>query len=248
MPASADNRAWDADLQPNESQYPVYGDSSLTHSLAASQDHVFLRVERNQNFAQWGDYDTMELAAPSQQFTATTRQFHGLKTNLNAGRFTFMGYYGDNVQGFQRDTLAPDGTSGFYFLSRRVLVIGSENVFVEAEELNRPGTVLARESLQRTLDYEIDYDRGTILFKRPQARTDVSPDGIVLVRRIVVTYQYEGRDGAASAYGSRIRYALKRDSARESWVGATYQRENQGSRQFALYGADALLRLSAASR
>ena len=95
------------------------------------------------------------------------------------------------MQGFQRDTLAPDGTSGYYFLSHRPLVYGSENVVIEEQELARPGTVVASEAPQRGVDYEIDYDRGTLLFHQPVARTDAAPDGTVLTRQIVVTYQYE---------------------------------------------------------
>ena len=51
------------------------------------------------------------------------------------------------------------------------------------------------------MDYEIDYDRGTLLFHQPVARTDVAPDGTVLVRRIVVTYQYETGGSGTNVYG-----------------------------------------------
>ena len=80
----------------------------------------------------------------SQQLTATTRALHALKANYELrARWQATGFYGDNVQGFQRDTIAPDGTSGYYFLSHRPLVYGSENVVIEEEELARPGTVVA---------------------------------------------------------------------------------------------------------
>jgi hypothetical protein len=71
------------------------------------------------------------------------------KPITTSGNLQITGFYGNNIQGFQRDTLAPDGTSGYYFLSRRLLVEGSENVFVEVEELNRPGTIIERKQLNR---------------------------------------------------------------------------------------------------
>ncbi len=149
------------------------------------------------------------------------------------------GFYGNNVEGFQRDTIAPDGTSGYYFLSRRLLILGSESVFTELEELNRPGEVLQRNQLSRGADYEIDYDRGTLIFRRPILRTEVDAQGRILVRRIVVTYQYESSGGTSSIYGGRVQYYLARELNRESWIGATYLTEQQGVRDFELYGADA---------
>ncbi|MEP0871888.1 TonB-dependent receptor [Trichocoleus desertorum AS-A10] len=237
------------DTQFCEQNYPVYGDSSRVDNLTPSKDSLYLRVERSAkiagaapDYAMWGDYNTNEFSTKSQQFTAFTRQLHGFKANYNIGDLQVTGFYGNNVEGFQRDTIAPDGTSGYYFLSRRLLVPGSENVFIELEELNRPGTVLDRQSLNRGPDYDIDYDRGSVIFRKPILRTDISDEGEVLVRRIVVTYQYEGQ-GTSNIYGGRVQYHLDRTLNHESWLGATYLKENQGIRDFELYGADALINL-----
>jgi hypothetical protein len=231
------------DLQEDERVYPTYGDGSTTERLAQSQDKMYLRLERDRDYLMWGDYSTGEFAQRSQQFSAVTRQLHAFKGNYHLGALQVTGFYGDNVQGFQRDTIAPDGTGGYYFLSRRPLVIGSENVFIELEELNRPGTVIERAPQVRGLDYEIDYDRGALLFRRPILRTEVDLFGRVLVRRIVVTYQFESRGEGASVMGSRVQYHLSRKPDRESWLGATYLRESQGVRDFDLYGADTLISL-----
>jgi hypothetical protein len=232
------------DAQVCDQQYPVYGDSSSSIRVAQSQDSVFLRLERNQDFITWADYDTQELATTSQEFSALNRQLHGLKLNYNAGNLQFTGFYGDNVQGFQRDTIPPDGTSGYYFLSRRLLVAGTENVTVEIQEFDRPGTVLERKVLARGVDYDIDYDRGSLLFRQPLLRTDVdAKTGVTLVRQLVVTYQYENQQNA-NIYGGRVRYHFSKELNQESWLGATYFRENQGVRNFELYGADALIPLS----
>lgn len=224
---------------PNCEQYPVYGDSSTSERLARSQDSVFLRLERNRDYVMWGDYDTNEFSRPSQQFSGISRQLHGFKGNYNFGNLQVTALYGDNVQGFQRDTIAPDGTSGFYFLSRRLLLAGSEEVFIEVEELNRPGTVLDRQRLTRDIDYQIDYDRGTLLFKQPILRTDVSSTGEVLVRKIVTTYQFENSGENANIFAGRLQYNFSRELDKESWVAATYFKENQGVRHFELSSADA---------
>ena len=232
--------------QPCDNSYPAYGDSSTSTVITPSTDSVFLRLERTSpvpkagsDYVMWGDYNTEEFARRSQQFTATTRQLHGFKANYNIGKLALSGFYGNNVQGFQRDTIAPDGTSGYYFLSRRLLVAGSENVFVEVEELNRPGTVLDRKSLTRGADYEIDYDRGSLFFREPILRTDIGQNGETLVRRIVVTYQFDSPGSNNQIYAGRLQYNLSR-ADHESWIAATYVKENLGFRHFELYGADAL--------
>lgn len=228
--------------------YATYGDNSITDVTAPSTDNLFVRLERTSpvpgagsDYFMWGDYNTEEFSRSSQLFTATSRSLHGFKGNYNIGNLQLTALYGNNTEGFQRDTIAPDGTSGFYFLSRRLLVPGSEQVFLELEELNRPGTVLKREQLSRGADYEVDYDRGTLKFQRPILRTDVDDDGYVLVRRIVTTYQFEGDSSDTSTYGGRAQYTFSRNLDQESWVGATYFRENRGSQNFELYGADALV-------
>ncbi|TAE55936.1 MAG: TonB-dependent receptor [Nostocales cyanobacterium] len=236
-------------FQFNDQTYPVYGDSSTSTIVTPSQDSLFLRLERssktpgaNPDYFMWGDYNTEEFARTSQQFTAITRQLHGFKANYNIGNLEITGFYSANVEGFQRDTIAPDGTSGFYFLSQRILIPGSENIFVELEELNRPGTVVKRQALTRGIDYDIDYDRGTILFRNPILRTDIDEFGQILVRRIVATYQYDSRNSDGSIYGGRLQYNLSRGLT-ESWIGATYFQENQGLRDFELYGADTQISL-----
>jgi hypothetical protein len=251
-----------------EQQYPVYGDSSNVDYLTPSKDSVYLRFERTSpvpgaepDYVMWGDYNTQELTRASQLFSATTRALHGFKGNYNFGNLQLTAFYSPDVQGFQRDTIVPNGTSGYYFLSRRLLVEGSENIFIETEELNRPGTVIERRPLRRGPDYEIDYDRGTLLFRRPiQATkfnffgTDVIeprenvPEGAVgattLVQRIVVTYQHEGIEGDdTDIYGGRLQYNFSQEFGLESWIGATYLQEDQGTQDFELYGADFLVPL-----
>ncbi|MGB7084876.1 MAG: TonB-dependent receptor [Phormidesmis sp.] len=229
--------------------YPTYGDDSYTDVTAPSLDSLYLRFERNSpsnddgiDYAMWGDFNTEEFATAAQRFTATNRQLHGFKAHYNFGDFALTGLYANNVEGFQRDTIAPDGTSGTYFTSQRDLVPGSESVYLELEELERPGTVLERRQLFRSLDYQIDYDRGTIQFSDPVMRTEVDQFGQLLVRRIVTTYQYEDGD-STNLLAGRLQYDFNREQGQESWVGASILNESQGSRDFTLFGADARIAL-----
>jgi hypothetical protein len=226
-------------------RYPSYGDNSTQTFITPSRDNGYLRWERSPrqlnadpDYFMWGDYNTEELSRASQTFSAVGRSFHGFKGNYNIGKLQITGFYGKDVEGFQRDTIAPDGTRGFYFLSRRRLIPGSEQIFLETEELNRPGTVLERKSLVAGADYVIDYDRGTLLFQDPVLRTDVDQQGLVLTRRIVATYQFEDSGEATQVVGGRVQYNFSRKPEQASWLGGTYFREDRGAQAFELYGAD----------
>ena len=235
--------------------YPVYGDDSTMDVTTPSTDNLYLRLERTSpvegataDYVMWGDYNTEEFANSSQLFTSTSRQLHGFKLNYNLGDLAITGLYGDNIEGFQRDTIAPDGTSGLYFLSRRLVVSGSEQVYLETEELDRPGTVIQRERLYRSTDYDIDYDRGTLLFDDPVTQTAIGDFGEVLLRRIVVTYQFEGENTNTNILAGRLQYNFDRTLNQESWFGTSYLRENQGNRNFTLFGADAQISLGDSGR
>jgi len=232
-----------------EQQYPVYGDSSSYTTTAPSIDSVYARFEKTSpvpgaepDFVMWGDYDTNEFARGSQLYTATTRQLHGFKGNYNFGNLQVTALYSHtaNDQGLQRDTITPDGTSGDYYLSKRLLVPGSENVFIELEEINRPGTVRDRQLLARGADYDIDYDRGVVKFHRPILATALDPFGPTLVRRIVVTYENETANGDTNVYAGRVQYNFSQDFNRRAYAAGSYLRQDSSNRNYELYGGDFL--------
>jgi hypothetical protein len=238
------------DTQFCDQAYPVYGDSSQVDYLTPSIDNFYLRFQRDSevpgaepDYFMWGDYNTPEFARPSQQFTAITRQLHGFKGNYTFGNFQVTAMYANNLRPFQRDTLVPDGTSGFYFLSRRSILPGSEDIFIEVEELNRPGTVLSREPLTRGADYEIDYDRGTLIFRQPILATEADVFGEMLVRRIVATYQVDGVGVGGNLYAARLQYNLEPGTDTAGWAGFSVLLEDQGIQQFRLAGVDAQIPL-----
>ncbi|MGB0561624.1 MAG: hypothetical protein ACPGVO_07435 [Spirulinaceae cyanobacterium] len=234
-----------------EQDYPVYGDSSTVDYLTPSTDQVYVRLERTPNipgaepdYLMWGDYHTTEVARESQTFSAVTRQLHGFKGNYNIGNLQFTAFYSPDTQGFQRDTIAPDGTSGYYFLSQRPLIPGSESVFIEQESLEEPGLVTNRVRMSRGADYEIDADRGTILFRRPIQRLETQDDGTSLVQQIVVTYQFDGTNNSdTNIFSGRLQYNFSHDLNAASWAGVTYFKEDQGDLEYELYGADVQLPL-----
>ncbi|MFN7716353.1 MAG: TonB-dependent receptor [Pseudanabaenaceae cyanobacterium] len=237
------------DVQFCDQNYSVYGDSSQISAVTPSYSSVYLRMERTSpvpqagiDYAMWGDFNTQEFNSVAQQFTGMSRQFNGFKTNYNWGNLQLTGLYSSTTRGFQRDNLVPDGTSGYYFLTKRGLMPGSESLTVETAEVTRPGDIVQSTKLERGKDYDIDYERGTILFRQPFFQTEVSLTGQNLYRRIVVTYEYDSPDGAQNnVYGGQARYHFSRGSNRDTWLGLNYFQENQGIRNFKLYGLSSLV-------
>lgn len=234
-----------------DDRYPVYGDSSEIDNLTPSQDSIYARLERTSiipgaepDYVMWGDWRTAEFSRPSQLFSATARTLHGAKANYTFGGLQLTAAYANDIEGFRRDTIVPNGTSGLYFLSKRLVVPGSETVFLETEEINRPGFVVERKALLRGRDYDIDYDRGSLIFRRPILATEFEPFGDTLVRRVVTTYQFEGNgtDGN-DLFGGRLQYNFSRELGQESWIGASYLNEDQDDQDFSLFGLDFLLPL-----
>jgi hypothetical protein len=238
------------DVQACDQTYPVYGDSSTTDFLTPSIDSFYARLQRDSDqpgaeadYVMWGDYNTFEFSRASQEFTATSRQLHGFKGNYSIGPVQLTAMYANNLKPFQRDTITPDGTSGIYFLSQRLLVPGSEDIYIELEELNRPGTVIERVRLTRNADYEIDYDRGSLLFRQPIQAVEVNPLGVTLVRRIVATYQVDDPDAGGDLFAGRLQYNFTTGPEQDSWVGATFLTQDEGAQDFTLVGADAYIPL-----
>ncbi|GAB1541492.1 hypothetical protein NUACC21_41630 [Scytonema sp. NUACC21] len=237
-----------------EQQYPVYGDSSTVTSTAPSIDSLYLRFERSSSvigadpdYFMWGDYNTEEFSRPSQLYTATSRQLHGFKGNYSFGPVQITGLYANNIEGYARDIIVPDGTSGEYFLSRRLVIPGSENVYLEEEEINRPGTVLDRKQLFRGRDYEIDYNRGTIKLYKSILSISQQTFGATLVRRLVISYQPEGGE-ETTLLGGRVQFNVSQDLENKTFLAGSYLREYQDGRDFELYGADFLLSLGNGSQ
>ncbi len=234
-----------------EKNYPIYGDSSRMDFLTPSRDRVYARLERRNplagaevDYLMWGDYGTSEFARPSQLFSATTRNLHGAKVNYSFGQLQATALYSNNLEGFRRDTIQPNGTSGLYFLSKRLVLAGSENVFLEVEELNRPGVVVRRQELIRGRDYDVDYDRGTLTFRKPISSMSFEDFGTTLINRVVATYQYDGAaggDNSTNLIAGRLQYNFSNELDKASWLGMSYVRENLADRDFSLFGVDFLV-------
>ncbi len=219
-------------VDPNQ-YYTVYGDASVSGQAAASREKLYVRVERDRFYLLFGDLDT---GLTVTELSRYSRKVTGLQARYAGERLDVSAFAARTADGKKRDEIRGDGTSGLYRLSRKEIVAGSESVVIETRDRLRSEKIVAREQLTRNIDYSIDYEAGTIFFKRPVYSKDEDWNPVF----IVVDYETSGtaRD---TDYGGRaaLRFLDKRLE-----VGATGIHEGNAGEGGNLGGADATLAIT----
>ncbi|MBE0598631.1 MAG: OmpA family protein, partial [Desulfuromonadales bacterium] len=154
-----------------DTYYTLYGDASQQGYEAPSSRKLYLKIERDQFYALFGDFDT---GLTVTELSRYSRSFTGLKTELDTGRFALSAFASETAQGFVKEEIPGDGTSGLYRLSGKEIVINSEKVTIEARDRFRNDIIVSSRTLTRHIDYDIDYRAGTLFFKEPISSRDAA--------------------------------------------------------------------------
>lgn len=210
----ADGDLFEGDIDPN-AFYTLYGDRTFQDREAESRYPLFVKLERDTFQVLFGDFDT---DLEDTRLSRYSRRLSGLKSVYETDSVSVSAFAAETNQGFVREELAADGTSGPYRLAGAPLLRNSETIFVETRDRFRPDEVRSILTLARYVDYEIDFDTGELFFRRPVNATD---DGF---HPNVIIVEYEtsaatdrnvtaGGRAAARAFDGRLE------------AGATYVRE-----------------------
>ena len=215
--------------------YTLYGDGTSQGHDAASVEKLYLKLERDQFYAMFGDFQT---GLDRGELSRYQRTLNGVKVEYRGRLVEFNGFAARTSQAYARDELPGDGTSGLYRLTRRGVLINSERVRLETRDRYHGEQILASRELQRHIDYDIDYDNGTLFFREPIASRDFdfNPNFIVV--------EYETR-GTATEYlnaGGRAGVRLM-DGRLEA--GVSYIRDEDMAGRSRLAAVDAKFRLTA---
>ena len=238
---SAKARGTDADsalrqvVDPNR-YYTLYGDSTQAQYDAASVRKLYLKIEKKQFYALFGDYDTGLTVSELGRYSRT---LNGLKSEYKGDRFGYNAFATRSAQAFLQDEIQGDGTSGPYRLRAGGLLLNSEKVRIEVRDRFQPTRVLSTRPLTSYLDYQIDSAAGTLLLRAPLASRDVdfNPNFLVV--------EYETQDGqAAWTYGGRAAMQV----APGSEVGVTRIHEGVAGREGTLSAADATVKINEATQ
>jgi uncharacterized repeat protein (TIGR01451 family) len=218
-----------------DSYYTLYGDGSEQKYNAASARKLYLKIERGQFYALFGDFTT-DLTVT--ELSRYNRSLNGLKTEMKTKNYGFNFFASDTGQTFMKDEIRGDGTSGLYRLSRKPIVLNSEKIEIQIRNRFRSEEIVSTDSLTRHVDYNIDYDAGTIFFKEPVFSKDENLNPIF----IVVDYEYGDAVGSdAQTYGGRGNVSLFNQKLN---LGVTLIHEDQVGEKGNLEGLDASYELT----
>lgn len=199
--------AYDSDKERDEARfagtidpdayYTVYADRSERRFDAASVRNLYLKLERPQFYALFGDYETGFNEA---ELTRYNRALNGVKAEFNNGRVAASGFAADTPFRHRREEIQGNGLTGPYALSRRDLLPNSERVSIETRDRFRSDRIVEQRVLTRHIDYDIDYLAGTLRFREPVLSRSSSLDP----QFIIVDYEVDGIADTAVNAGGRV--------------------------------------------
>lgn len=208
--------------------YTLYADKSEQRFDAPSQRKLYLKLERRQFFALFGDYDS---GLSVTELARYERRFNGLKSGFRGDNLAYTAFATETNQSFLRDEIRGDGTSGLYRLQSASIIANSEQVRLETRDRFDTGEVLESTTLSRFLDYSLDTRDGTLYFKKPVPSRDAAFNPVF----IVVEYESESTANEEIIAGGRASLRSKDDRLE---LGVSYIDENQQGAEAELAGAD----------
>ena len=131
---------------------------------AASQRKIFVKLEKRQFYALFGDFNT---GLSYTELTRYERRMNGFQSEYRGENTGYTVFASETDQSFVRDEMQGDGTSGLYQLSSAPIIGNSEQIRIEVRDRFDTAMVVSTQPLTRYLDYNIDIFDGTLYFKRP---------------------------------------------------------------------------------
>ncbi|HEX8720491.1 MAG TPA: SdrD B-like domain-containing protein [Pyrinomonadaceae bacterium] len=217
-------------FDPLDRAYPLFGDSSTRYEDAQSNSKLYARVDRGRSYFLFGDFETENRASGLASYT---RRLTGVKAHLENSKGDYVSVTGARPDtAFARDVF-PGGALGFSRLSHAEVLPGSETLVIEVRDRRNPETILSRETLIRSVDYNLDAATGEVFFLRPVSAFDYSFNLV----QVVATYEYQADSMSQAVYTAR---AYKNFEGLGLKLGLSLVDQRQGEfGSFVLGGLDA---------
>jgi uncharacterized repeat protein (TIGR01451 family) len=217
-------------FDPSDRAYPLFGDSSTRYDDAQSNSKLYLRVDHKRSYLLFGDMETENRNAGLASYT---RKLTGVKVHVENAHGDYISVTGARPDtAFARDVF-PGGALAFAHLSHAEVLPGSETVVIEVRDRRNPETILSREALIRSVDYNLDASTGAMFFLRPISSFDFSFNLV----QVVVTYEFRSDGMSQAVYTGR---AYKNFESLGLKVGLSLVDQREGDfGSFVLGGVDA---------
>jgi uncharacterized repeat protein (TIGR01451 family) len=230
--------AYDTDKEEDETRfagvidprryYTVYADRSEQRYDAASVRRLYLKLERPQFYALFGDYET---GINEPELARYQRAFNGVKAEYRSDQVSALAFGADAANRFRREEIQGNGLSGPYALSTRDIIANSERITLETRDRLRSDRIVERKELTRHIDYDIDYLAGTLRFREPVLSRSSGLDP----QFIIAEYEVLGVGGRDLNAGGRLTYESKDKKFK---IGATAIHDENESVKSDLVGVD----------
>lgn len=214
--------------------YTIYADRNETRYDAASVRRLYLRLERPQFYAMFGDIET-GISEP--ELARYQRALNGGKAEYRGRNVAATAFVADTPYRFRRDEIQGNGLTGPYQLGAKDILPNSERIVIETRDRLHSERIVDRVSLSRHVDYDIDYLSGTLRFREPVLSRSSNLDP----QFIVAEYEVNGIGQRVLNAGGRVSYQSSDEKLR---VGATFIHDEDGTAKTNLGGVDARYRPS----
>ena len=212
--------------------YTIYADRNETRYDAASVRKLYLRLERPQFYAMFGDIET-GISEP--ELARYQRALNGGKAEYRGRNIAATAFVADTPYRFRRDEIQGNGLTGPYQLGAKDILPNSERIVIETRDRLHSERIVDSVSLSHHADYDIDYLAGTIRFREPVLSRSSALDP----QFIVAEYEVDGVGQRVLNAGGRVSYQSNDEKLR---VGATFIHDEDGNARTNLGGVDARYR------
>jgi len=216
-----------------DAYYTIYNDATKQGNEAQSTKKLYVKLEKDETTMLFGDFKT---DMSQTDLASYNRSFTGVKVDYEGSNITAKAFIAKTEDLFFRDEIRGNGTSGYYNLSQKPIIISSEIITIEVRDRHRPEIIVDSRELHRYRDYDIDYDEGTLYFKE----VVYSSDSQFNPRYIIAQYEVSGDGQDYYSYGGRATYTS--DDGKYQ-TGATFVSEQSGRGDSKLYGIDNTIKI-----
>lgn len=223
-------------IDPNQ-YYTVYADGSERRHDAATVRKLYVKLERPQFYALFGDFAT---GIDRPELTRYVRSMNGVKAEYNNGRISAVLFAADTPYQYGKAEIQGAGITGPYPIGARDIIANSETVTIEVRDRFSADRIVRSTVLNRYVDYDIDYLQGLIIFKEPI----LSRDSDLNPQFIVVDYETDGIGDRVTNAGGRATW--KSADGRVD-IGATAIHDEDQSVATNVFGADVRFRPTAST-
>jgi uncharacterized repeat protein (TIGR01451 family) len=212
--------------------YTIYADRAEQRYDASSLRKLYLKLERPQFYALFGDYQT---GIDEPELARYQRSFNGVKAEYRSDQLSAQIFGADTPYRYRREEIQGNGLTGPYALASRDVVANSERITLQTRDRLRSDRIVEEKALLRHIDYDIDYLAGTLRFRDPilSRSSGLNP------QFIIAEYEVDGIGQRVNNAGGRVRWT---DKSEKLQIGVTALHDESTEAKNNLLGTDIVYR------